>query len=166
MYSKDGRKLSAATVKRIVAVVLSIVVIVATLAGCVPAATNGEGTADGETASTGMGGWTMIIYILVIVAVFYFLMIRPEKKKRKKAEDMRNSLSVGDSITTIGGMVGKIVNVSDEFITFETGEDRVRIKIAKWGISSTGKAAEEPTEKPDNSGDTTEVKESKDKESK
>lgn len=80
-----------------------------------------------------------IIYLVVIIAVFYFFMIRPESKRKKAAEAMRNGLSVGDEITTIGGMVGKIVDVSGDFVVFETSEDRVRIKIAKWGISSTGK---------------------------
>jgi preprotein translocase subunit YajC len=93
---------------------------------------------------------TLVIYLVVIVLVFYFFMIRPEKKKRKQADEMRSSISVGDNVTTIGGMVGKVVNVSDDFITFETGEDRVRIKIAKWGVSSVGKDAEEPDDKAGN----------------
>ena len=145
MLFKHNGSHGASTLMRVAAIVVLLVMLVATLSGCVPAATE---TGDGETAegstTTGMGGYTLIIYLVVIVAVFYFFMIRPEKKKRKKAEDMRNSLAIGDNVTTIGGMVGKIVNISDEFITFETGEDRVRIKIAKWGISSTGKAAQEP----------------------
>ena len=52
---------------------------------------------------------------------------------------MRNSLSLGDEITTIGGMTGKIVQVTEDTVTFETGEDRVRIQIKKWGISTTAK---------------------------
>lgn len=55
--------------------------------------------------------------------VFYFFFIRPENKKKKKVEDMRNSLSLGDEITTIGGMTGKIVQVTEDTVTFETGED-------------------------------------------
>ena len=89
----------------------------------------------------GEGGYTYIIYFIVIIAVFYFLMIRPEKKRKKKAEEMRSSLEVGTEITTIGGMVGKIVDIEDDFVTFETGEDRVRIKIAKWGISTNTQSA-------------------------
>ena len=71
-----------------------------------------------------------------MLVVFYFFLIRPENKKKKKAEEMRNSLSVGDKITTIGGMVGKIVDISGDLITFETGEDRVRIQVTKWAIST------------------------------
>lgn len=142
MFSKDKKKLNASTLKKISAVVFCVVILITALTGCVTTTDSTATTDDGTTTSA--GGYTLIIYLVVIVAVFYFFMIRPEKKKRKKAEEMRNSLSIGDNVTTIGGMVGKIVNISDEFITFETGEDRVRIKIAKWGISSTGKDAEEP----------------------
>ena len=99
------------------------------LAGCAPAA-----SASAEPSAG--GGYTTIIMIVLLIAVFYFFMIRPENKKKKKAEEMRNSLSVGDKITTIGGMVGKIVDVSGDLITFETGEDRVRIQVTKWAIST------------------------------
>ena len=60
-------------------------------------------------------------------------------KKKKKTDEMRNSLSVGDEITTIGGLTGKIVQVTDDTITFETGEDRVRIQTKKWAVSTTAK---------------------------
>jgi len=91
-----------------------------------------------------MGGYEMIIMIVVMVGIFYFFMIRPENKKKKKLAEMRNSLSVGDTITTIGGIFGKVVSINDEKITFETSEDRVRIQVAKWAVSTVGKAAEEP----------------------
>ncbi len=81
-------------------------------------------------------GWKTAIMILAMIAVFYFFMIRPEQKKRKAAEEMRSNLGVGDKITTIGGMVGKIVDISNDLITFETGEDRVRIQVTKWAIST------------------------------
>ena len=89
-------------------------------------------------AATG-GGGSMIIMLVLMIAIFYFLIIRPENKKKKKTEEMRNSLSIGDEITTIGGMIGKIVQISEDTITFETGEDRVRIQTKKWAISTTAK---------------------------
>lgn len=79
-----------------------------------------------------------IIMIVLMIGIFYFMLIRPEKKKKKEAEQMRDELTVGDTVTTIGGMKGKIVSIKDDSITFETGEDRVRVEIAKWGISTTG----------------------------
>ncbi len=56
---------------------------------------------------------------------------------------MRDSLTVGNDVTTVGGIVGKVVAVGNDFVTFETGEDRVRIQVAKWAISSIGKATTE-----------------------
>ena len=93
-------------------------------------------TAD---ASMAAGGSSMIIMLVLMFAIFYFLIIRPENKKKKKTEEMRNSLSLGDEIITIGGMIGKIVQITGDTITFETGEDRVLIPTKKWAISTTAK---------------------------
>jgi len=90
-----------------------------------------------------MGDYTMIIMIVAMVGIFYFFMIRPENKKKKKLAEMRSSLTTGDTITTIGGIFGKVVAVAEDKITFETGEDRVRIQVAKWAVSTVGKAPEE-----------------------
>ena len=87
---------------------------------------------------------SMIIIIVAMIAIFYLFMIRPESKKKKKLAEMRSSLTVGDTITTIGGILGKVVHIDDEKITFETSEDRVRLQIAKWAVSTVGKATEEP----------------------
>ena len=85
------------------------------------------------------GGMSMIIMLVAMFAIFYFMIIRPENKKKKKTEEMRSSLSLGDEITTIGGITGKIVQITEDTITFETGEDRVRIQVKKWAISTTAK---------------------------
>ena len=91
-----------------------------------------------DATATG-GGMSMIIMLVAMFAIFYFLIIRPENKRKKKTEEMRSSLSLGDEITTIGGIVGKIVQVTEDTITFETGEDRVRIQTKKWAVSTTAK---------------------------
>ena len=90
-------------------------------------------------AGAGTGSASMLVMLVLMFAVFYFFFIRPENKKKKTVEAMRNSLSVGDEITTIGAMTGKIVQVTEDTVTFETGEDRVRIQIKKWAISTTAK---------------------------
>lgn len=95
-------------------------------------------TAD-ATATVPGGGASTIIMLVMMFLVFWLFIIRPEKKKKKKTEEMRNSLSLGDEITTIGGLVGKIVQITEDTITFETGEDRVRIQTKKWAISTTAK---------------------------
>ena len=84
---------------------------------------------------------TMIIMMVAFIGVFYFMIIRPENKKKKEAEELRNSLHKGDQITTIGGIEGKIVNVKDDKIVIETGEDQVRIELQKWSVM-TNRTAE------------------------
>ena len=93
------------------------------------------------TAAEGgaMGSSSMLIMLVLMFAVFYFFFIRPENKKKKQVEQMRSSLTVGDEITTIGAITGKVVQVTEDTVTFETGEDRVRIQIKEWGISTTAK---------------------------
>lgn len=83
-------------------------------------------------------GASSIIMLVVLVAVFYFLLIRPENKRKKKAQEMRDSLKKGDTITTIGGIVGKIVMVKPDTIVIETSDDRVRMELTKWAVSQVG----------------------------
>lgn len=90
-------------------------------------------------AAAGGGMFSLLFPLILMFVIFYFLIIRPENKKKKKTDEMRSSLSIGDEITTIGGLTGKIVQVTEDTITFETGEDRVRIQAKKWSISTTAK---------------------------
>ena len=86
-----------------------------------------------------------MIMIVGLIAVMYFFMIRPENKRKKQAEEMRNSLKKGDTITTIGGIVGKIVMVNPNTIVIETSDDRVRMELTKWAVSQTGvQAGDQP----------------------
>ena len=85
---------------------------------------------------------SMIVPMVLLVAVFYFLLIRPENKKKKEAAKMRSELAVGDQITTIGGIVGTVVDVKESRIVIETGADQVRVELEKWAISSNETAAE------------------------
>ena len=81
------------------------------------------------------GASSSIIMLVVLIAVFYFMLIRPENKRKKKAQEMRDSLKKGDTITTIGG---KIVMVKPDTIVIETSDDRVRMELTKWAVSTTG----------------------------
>lgn len=90
-----------------------------------------------------------VIMLVVMVAVFYFMLIRPENKRKKEAEDLRSSLKVGDQVTTIGGIVGKVVSVKDDKFVLETGADQVRIEFQKWGLSTNDSAAAAAKEKAD-----------------
>ena len=81
---------------------------------------------------------TTLLPFVVLIVVFYFLLIRPENKKKKALSEMRNALAVGDEVTTIGGIIGKVVHIKDDLVTIETSEDRVRIQLARWAISTKG----------------------------
>ena len=87
-------------------------------------------------AGTGMG--STIIMIVLMIAIFYFLMIRPENKRKKQAEEMRNSLKKGDWLTTIGGVYGRVVGITDRTVVIETSEDRVRVEFLKSAIGQVG----------------------------
>ena len=80
--------------------------------------------------------FSWIILIVAMFAMLYFFSIRPENKRKKEAENLRNSLKVGDVITTIGGLTGTICGVKENTVVFETGADRVRIEVTKWAIST------------------------------
>lgn len=82
-----------------------------------------------------------IIMIVGMIAVFYFMIIRPENKRKKEAENLRSSIKVGDEITTIGGITGKVVNVKEDRFVIETGADQVRIELMKWALSTNDSAA-------------------------
>lgn len=85
----------------------------------------------------------MIIPIAVFALVFYFFIYRPQKKQERETSKMRNSISVGDEITTVGGILGRVVNVKDEYIVIETGSDRNKIRVTRWAIHSVNKKADE-----------------------
>ena len=116
------------TMKKLIGILTAVVLCLA-MSGCATAGAPVDGTAAG-------GGLSGIIVLVVMLVVFWVVLIRPENKKKKQAEEMRNNLSVGDKITTIGGIVGKIVSINGELITFETGEDRVRLQVTKWAVST------------------------------
>ena len=85
-----------------------------------------------------MGDPSIIIMLVLMFAMLYFFMIRPENKRKKDAQNLRDSLKVGDVITTIGGIVGTICKVNESTIVIETGADRVRIEFLKEAVSSKG----------------------------
>ena len=86
----------------------------------------------------------MILMLVLMFAMLYFFMIRPENKRKKEAQNLRDSLKVGDVITTIGGIVGTICKVDESTIVIETSADRVRIEFTKWAVSSKNVAPAEP----------------------
>ena len=94
-----------------------------------------------DAAATG-GMMSTVIMMVAMLGIFYFMLIRPENKRKKEAEQMRSSVRKGDKITTIGGIIGTVVDVKENNIVIETSADQVRVEFAKWAISSNETAAE------------------------
>ena len=98
---------------------------------------------DGATTTAGGNGFMTIFMILGLLAIMYFFMIRPQKKQEKKINEMRENLQVGDEITTIGGIIGRIVSIKEETVLIETGRDKVKIRFLRSAIRSVDVKAED-----------------------
>ncbi|MGL5329551.1 MAG: preprotein translocase subunit YajC [Peptostreptococcaceae bacterium] len=79
---------------------------------------------------------TLILMYAAIFAVFYFLFIKPQKKKEKALKDMRESVSVGDKVTTIGGIVANVAKVEEDVVILELGPNRTKVPFEKWAIGT------------------------------
>ena len=99
---------------------------------------------NATSASAGMG--STLIMLVMMIAIFYFMLIRPENKRKKEAEQMRSSIKKGDKITTIGGIVGTVVDVKGDKVVVETSADQVRIEFAKWALSANESGAQRAKE--------------------
>ncbi len=85
---------------------------------------------------------------VVLIVVFYFVLIRPQRKRDKQERDMRNSISVGDEISTIGGFIGRVVSIKDDTLVIESSSDRTKLKIYRWAIRGKEAPATEVVEAP------------------
>ena len=104
-----------------------------------------EAPTTGAEGAVG-GGGSMVFMIVAMIAVFYFMLIRPENKRKKEAEQLRSNLKNGDSITTIGGITGTVVDVKEDRFVIETGADRVRLELMKWALSTNDTATKNAQE--------------------
>lgn len=98
---------------------------------------------DAAAASGKVNAITTLVMLAAMIAVFYFFMYRPHKKQEKESTDMRNNLKVGDEITTIGGVIGKIVSIKDETVTIETSNERNKIRILRSAVRNVDVHAED-----------------------
>lgn len=101
---------------------------------------------ENATADTTSSIWSSLFPILLLVVMFvamYFLTIRPQKKAEKEANEMRNNLEIGDEITTIGGIIGRIVSIKEETCVIETSRDGTKIRILKAAIRNVDVKAED-----------------------
>ncbi len=82
---------------------------------------------------------SLLVTMVLMFALMYFLIWRPQKKQQKKDTEMRNALEIGDEVTTIGGVIGRVVAIKDETFVLETGSDRVRIRFLRTAIQAVDK---------------------------
>ena len=85
----------------------------------------------------GEGGgspWMMFLLLGGFGAMMYFTTIRPQKKRQKEEQSMRDNLEIGDEITTLGGILGRIVTIKEDSLIIETGADRTKLRILRTAI--------------------------------
>lgn len=112
---------------------------------------------DTAPAGTGTDGTSFLMIIVIYVAIFgllYLFLIRPKSKRQKQDQRMRESLEIGDEITTIGGIMGRVIAIRDDedAIIIETGSDRVKMKLKRWSISTVDTEKELPEEEKKSKG--------------
>jgi preprotein translocase subunit YajC len=95
-----------------------------------------EGTIMPQDTSTAAALFSTLLPFILLIAVFYFMIIRPQRKRDKQTREMLANLKVGDNITTIGGICGKIVRIRDDVLTIEIGADKVKLVIERWAVRS------------------------------
>lgn len=86
-----------------------------------------------------LGNFGFLAVMAVMLIAMYFLMLRPNKKKEKAAAELRNSLEVGDEVTTIGGVVGRVVSIKEDTIVLETAGERSRIRFLRGAVDKVNK---------------------------
>ena len=82
---------------------------------------------------------SLFFTLALMLVMLYFMIYRPQKKREKKDAARRSSLEIGDQVTTIGGVIGRVVAIKDDTFVLETGADRVKIRFTKNAISSVEK---------------------------
>ena len=101
-----------------------------------------------EAAMPDASAYLSFVPLLLLIVLFYFLLIRPQRKRDKEEREMRNSIQIGDEISTIGGFIGKVVSMKDETLVIETSADRTKLKLYRWAIRGKEAAPVDKVEEP------------------
>lgn len=112
-----------------------------------------EAAADTAASGNGLGGLISLAFPILLIVVMYFLMIRPQQKKQKEEAKMRANLRVGDELTTIGGIKGRVVSIKDDTVTIETSNDRTKIVFEKAAVGTVHTKHEDTLDDDDDDDD-------------
>ncbi len=116
--------------------------------------TTTTGVGDGAQQVGGvLGGLIGFLPIILVVVLMYFMMIRPQRKRQKEEQQMRNNIRVGDEITTIGGICGRVVTVKEDTLVIETGANCNKMVIKKWALQSCDTVHDTPADDDDDDDD-------------
>lgn len=102
----------------------------------------GGATGTGTATATKGGGSSMLIFLALMLGFAYLTIMRPQKKRQKEEQALRDNIQIGDEITTVGGIVGRVVTVKDDSLVIETGADRNKLKLERWAVRTNNTANE------------------------
>lgn len=108
---------------------------------------------DVNGANGALASLLSFLPIILVVVLMYFMMIRPQRKRQKEEQKMRDNIRVGDQITTIGGICGRVVTVKEDELVIETGANCNKMVIKKWALQSCDTIHDEPLDDDDDDDD-------------
>ena len=123
--------------KKVLVLILTFALLMLGLTGCFGFGTAQQQAATGSQAQQQQVSWTSYLTLLipvVFIVLMWLLLIRPQRKKEKKAKEMLKTLTVGDEVVTISGVVGRIVQVKDDGFVIESGVDRTKFRVKRWAV--------------------------------
>ncbi len=123
--------------KKVLALFLALGMLMLVLTGCYPIGQQQQQAPQGSQAQQAAPNWTSYLTLLipvVFIILMWLFLIRPQRKKEKKAKEMLKTLTVGDEVVTISGVVGRIVQVKDDGFVIESGVDRTKFRVKRWAV--------------------------------
>ncbi len=90
----------------------------------------------------GYQGWVSIIWMVGFFVIMYLILILPQRRREKKTKEMLNALQVGNDVVSVGGIIGKVINIKDDEVTIETSVEKTQIRLSRWAVKEVKKPVE------------------------
>lgn len=153
--------------KKILSCLMAVAIFITALSMVVFADETAAPTGDGAAQAKAPSMWLIIIiYVAFFGIVGYFLIFRPNKKRKKQEEELRGSIILGDEVTTIGGIVGRVVNIKDDNITIESSLDKTLMEFKNWAVREVKKPISDDEPAPEERKDVPVIDEMEEKKTK